>query len=444
MSRVIHCLGGRALTSLRSYLVLTPTASRGILDRHVYSIPTSRNIFTANAIGIEKLDQLRSQKMQLFAGEARERYVDRLRSFTEMGNCKSIYKEDLVNMLGIAESDQDLDLLEKILESSTPEQRDFFSGWGATAMRLYYKMGQLDRAVKNIEDKQRFGEFFNMRTCYQIVMTMLYDQGQYKKMFDLFQIAVERLKDTYAAKNFHNRTGEELLPDRILTILAFVALAKIRTPEALQEAKKLLSNYINKGKNVGLRPLSLVAYLALSNGDEKYALNLVSSAPTKNYVSLRDTKIVALIQLERFDDVLLQIREYAADSKFTQNQMLKSTFEELQKAEDKIKDAVLRQDLGDLLVEIANNNHVSEDTLDTLIFRPIDYDSDRFRSDRQNFSRDSMDRQSTRRDRYSDNNDYGSRRDDNSYRSRGGERHNESGGHRSERRFSFKNVNFEA
>lgn len=456
MSRAIHCLGRRAMVLLRPYPALMPTTSNSILDRHMIHVSTSRNLFSATAIGIDKLDRLRSGKSQVFTGDARKRYFERIKGYFESGDTKSVYRDDLVNLIAIAESDEELDLIEHILENSSEEQRTFFSGWGTTLMRLYYKLNQMERAVNNLKNAPRFGDFFNMRSCYKIAMTMLYDNEQYSAVLDLYHLSEERLKDTAAYTEYKERTGNELTPDRDLVMLAFAALARVNNQEALQEAKTLFrKTFTANARDIGLRPSSLLAYLAIQNGDAMYALNLISTVSARNYVSLRDTKIMALIQLERYDDVLLQLRDYASGTKFNQNRLLKSTFEALVECKSKIQDVACRQELDDLLAEIKEFDYVSDETLDTLIFRPIEHERQATRprnesgeidTNRRGFREDGRGGQSFRRNRYNSQQDSGQFSEDgrDSYRPRRDENGRRAGGPRNERNnFSFQNVNFE-
>lgn len=457
MSRVIHCLGRRAVTLLSRPYSALPTVATNHRD-HLCCNTAGRNIYTANAIGIDRLDNLRSHAVQTFRGDARERYVERLRNYLQSDNCKSIFKDDLVNMLAIAESESDLDLIDGILTAAEGEQRIFFQGWGTTVVRLYYKMGDYKRALNNIKDHERFGEFFNLRSCYKIVMAMLYDQGEYEKIVDLYLYAEERLKLTRGAIEYRERTGGDLQPSKDLVILLFAALAKMGTPEALEQAKALFARiHFGKRNFMTLRPISFVAYLAVQNGDANYALNLISSTPTKNYVSLRECKICALLHLERYDDVLIHMREYSTDIRDNPHLLLKSTFEKIRSAQEKIKDVAIRQEMDDILTEIKTGGHLSEQTLEEFVFRPIvneprkiiPYQNqfETYRPDRRAPRDGERDRAPFRRNHYNEDRYQADDDEEEFDRPRRGERGVGRGrgrGQGGDRKFAYQNVNFDA
>jgi hypothetical protein len=332
-------------------------------------MPTSsRNLYTESALGISKLDRLRDQKNQLFTGASRDRYIQRLSDYLKADDVESIYKDDLVNLIGIAKTEQDLDLIEELVVKSGSKASPFFQGWGALLMRLYYKMNQLDRAYRNVKDVEKFGDFFNLRSCYKILMTMLYEAKRYDAVLDVFHFSQERLRNLEHQETNEEESGVE----RDLSSLAFAALAKMNNPDALKKAEELYRKLTANSKTIGLRPSSFFAYIACSNDQPKLALNLISNTPNRNYISLRELKIVSLIKLGRYEDILLQLREYVSNIKRESNLLLKSTYDIIQQNKAMIQDEVVRQELNDLLLEIKENGHVSDTTIEELLFKPID------------------------------------------------------------------------
>jgi hypothetical protein len=199
---------------------------------------------------------------------------------------------------------------------------------------------------------------------------------------------------------------------------------------------------------------------------------------------LRELKIVSLIKLGRYEDILLQLREYVANIKRESNLLLRSTYDIIQENGANIPNEDVRQELNDLLIEIKENGHVSDTTIEELIFKPIDQErppvrinsssnyrptryNDRFRNnnyynDRYQGDQETDNRYQSRppRNQYSGynnqyNNQYNNRysnqqrqprrynddqydnRDDNQdYGGRGDDRRNQ-------RRFTYQNMNFD-
>lgn len=407
---------------------------------------SSRSLYTDVALGISKLDKLRESKSQLFAGPTKDRYIERLSDYLKANDAESIYKDDLVNLIGIAADEKDLDLIEQVVIKSCARTTPFMQGWGALVMRLYYKMKQLDRAYENVKDVEKFGNFFNLRSCYKVMMTMLYDAGRYDAVLEIFHLSQERLKPS------ENRDlGEDEMggPERDLCTIAFAALARMNNQEALEQAEALYNKLNTNSRGLGLRPASFFAYIACSNDKPKLALNLISNTPNRNYISLRELKIASLIKLGRYEDILLQLREYVSNIKRESNLLLKSTYGIIQKNLDKIEDPAIRQELNDLMIEIKENGHVAETTIEELLFKPIDQDRLPFRVNKNfgfnqgaymgqdrssNFYRDQSQGEQRGDNRYQSRpprNQYGNRQNNNQY-----DHNNNFGGQRSPRRFS--------
>lgn len=324
---------------------------------------SSRNLYTESALGLFKLDRIRERKSQLFE-TGKDRYIERLTKYIEEGDSKSVFKDDMINLLGIAENENHLDLLEKIIISTESDQESFFKGWGTTFMRLYYRMNQLDRAYKNIKDVEKFGEFFNQRGSYKIVMTMLYNVGRYNDVLEIYELANERL---------HKSPGEEESHEKGLSTLAFAALAKMNNEEAFIKAEDLFAKISREsGMERGLRSASFMAYLAVNNNRPKYALNLISNTPSRQYVTLKEMKIVSLVKLERYEDILLQVREFIKNAKRGTSMLLKNSFELVLQSKDKITDEQMRNELEEVLMDMKEGGHISDLSIEDLLFKKID------------------------------------------------------------------------
>lgn len=331
--------------------------------RNCFSIINKNNLYSDASLGLYKLDSLRENRMKLYE-TGKERYIDRIAKFIENSDIKSIFKDDLINLIALADNEQHLNLIEKIAKA-TKENDDLIIGsWGSAVMRLYYKMNLLDRALNNLRDVESFGDFFNQRTSYQIVMTMLFNSGRYQDVIDIYKFSVERLQGD---------TDKKFATDRRLSVLAFAAYAKLNTPQALEEAQKL---YAKDQTNpyMKMRVVTFLSYLAVNQDKPAAALNLLSDSPHKNYISAREIKTISLIKLKRYEDVLYHIRESIAETKREFKIILQEVCDLLTSRQDEIDDEQVKRELMNTLVELKDNQLIGDATLHSIVYKEINQD----------------------------------------------------------------------
>lgn len=329
------------------------------------TIISRRSIYTDDALGIKKLDALKVSKADLYQS-GKERYIERLAKYVYENETQSIFKDDLINLIALADEEQHLDLVENLAillqKQQDPAQPD---SWGSAVMRLYFKMNQLERALKNIKDFDRFGEFFNQRTSYQILLTMLYNAQRYQDVVDIYEVSRSKL----IVKESDKERG--IRSSRQLSVVAFAALAKMNTQESLKIAENLYS-LDPENPYLRMRVVSLISNLALNQGQPSVALNLIFNSPGKNFVSLRTIKAKALIKLERYEDILFHLRESLADVRRDRQVILKEACDEISANLPNIEDEKVRHDLLSLIAELNQNNLVGDNSLESIIFKPIE------------------------------------------------------------------------
>lgn len=322
-----------------------------------FNIIPHRHIYTPEALDLESIEHIKRVKSTLYV-DARQRYCERIAEYLQKGETNLIVKDDLVNLIAFAESESDLDLIDKVAEVKKDE--NFVSGWGTAIARLYYKFNQIDRAYNNLKDTDRFGVFFHQIKTFQIVMTLLFDADRHDHVLEFYDMA---------SNIFKIREGAPYKSNRLLSVIAFASLAKMNTPESLDRAEKML--YEDKSNNKFMsRVTSLVSYLALNQDKPSLALNL-SAESFRTYMSTRELKTISLLKLNRHEDVIFHLRNIINRTPHKFKVILRSTCDYIEKNQDKIEDEKIRRELMELLVEIKENNLVDDVSLESLVFKKI-------------------------------------------------------------------------
>lgn len=364
MSKLILSLVGRnysllKLSSHQSYTLLSS-------NKYAYSFNPTCNLYSEAALGIEKLNILQESKCRSFEAVGRAGYINRMANYIKHGDYDSIIKTDLVSLIGLAENEEHLDLIESIAKNVKHETGDG-SAWGSTLMRVYYKMNQVDRAYNNIKDEQ-FGSFFNQQTSYQVAMTMLYKAGRYNDVLEIYQQSIAKLDQTRTNTRSHEQA---LKTNRRLAILVFASLAKLNGPEHFEQAQAL---YAQDVANPILKPrvLEFLAYMAIQHNKPVMALNLLTDSPRKTNIANRNMNTLALIMLKRYEDVLLHLRECVALTRRDYKLMFREIHDSLKSKLGEIQDGELAKEMGDILVDFKDNDLISEDKMESIVFKDVD------------------------------------------------------------------------
>lgn len=312
-----------------------------LLDTTVYI--NSRTIFTDQDFGIDRFLEKRRRPVVMQG----DRYLERLKTFLDNDETQSLFLQDLVTLINLAETDEHLDMIDRLLQTfqdhpdvNVNQLRNFTP----TVCQLYYHLGKSDRALNNVLDTQRFGSCFQRAYVYKIVMTMLYNDHRYEEVIRLYEVSKERLP----------------IDNRSLSTLALAAYARINTPEAFEEARRLaeLSN-----DRISLRQKVFLSYLALNNNHSVYAINQIFGR--KYYLAPFSIMIMSMIRLKRYDEVRTALAAVEAPTKEV---LCRDVYQEIERCLDSIDEAPVKEDLQDLLRDITDRGYVSEITLESAVF----------------------------------------------------------------------------
>lgn len=316
------------------------------------------SIYSESILMIEKLDTMQHYKNQQF-GPDKARYIGRVKSLVDSGKMDLVLRDDLINLIGLAENEEHIELIEKIVEARFHNQPGSEErGWGTAVMRLYYKFGLVDRALESITQTDKYGNFFNQISSYRILMTMLYNAGRYEDVTTIYDKFCDE-KPGYDKENPQFFTNHK----NRMKFIILASLAKANTPEALQKAHTLGID------DKSARSTMFIAYLALNQNEPTIALDYISRSEKANHIAIRSLKIHAYLKIKRFEDVLIIIHrslDYGAKGKQI---LLQETCDLIKEHENEIEDAEIKKELMTATKELNDNGLVSEEPLSNFVFK---------------------------------------------------------------------------
>lgn len=321
-----------------------------------------RPLFTAQYLDIDSLVTYRNSETGMAQGK--ERYIERLKMYLDKNETNSIFVQDIETLIRYAENDEHLDMLDHLIEvfMSSEDLRSFGPERHSKSIaKLYYILGQTNRAHKNVLDTDRFGTFFNSQFVFKVVMTMLFDAGLYEDAAKLYDVAIQRLEEGRYQKN-------------TLVTLALASYAKINTPEAFADARKVLDSNNKNGRSVTIRQALYMSHIALNNNDPRYALNLISITSTGS-PTLFPNKALALINLQRFDDLkesIYSLLDIASNRSDSLRPMSRDIITHINNCLRDIEDEALRQDIQDALNSLSEKVKLCDESLEKTVFVPLD------------------------------------------------------------------------
>lgn len=106
-----------------------------------------------------------------------------------------IFTEDLKNMIHIVEKKPaDLELAVKMIAKFNTQNKEVRFGnfiFGPVVMRMFHHLKEEELALQCFKNPNMDG-FFDQLTSYQILVDMLYENGRYQDVRDVFKIIKSR------------------------------------------------------------------------------------------------------------------------------------------------------------------------------------------------------------------------------------------------------------
>lgn len=228
-------------------------------------------------------------------------------------------------------------------------------------MRMFHVLKKDDVALRVFLDKDMEG-FFDQMMSYQILLDLLYKSGRFADV-----------RTTYDA--IKGRQLEGARYPKHCIVLVFGACFQENTPESFEYSKKLWTELSEVGHIPMRKAATFAAGLALKQKAPHIALEIVSGVPQQNYVSIRNIKIQALIDLNRFDDAIPLMRsilEVAPTGPNKQQTIVKDVLENVKQAINKSDNLDLKNDFTRIEKYLQEHDHVSNTTLNELLAKDVE------------------------------------------------------------------------
>lgn len=307
-----------------------------------------------------------------------------------------VFSEDLKNMVHLAEKD-DIPLVVKMLKKFSTQNSELRFGsyvFGPVLMRMFYFLDDVDTALEAFKDKSCEG-MFDQWMSYQILCDMLYERGRYQDVLDVYDLIRNKQLDG------------GMFPKHTI-ILVFGACFKLNTSESFKYAMDLWKAMISAGHHPMRRTVTFGAGLALAQNAPHIALEMLHSSNQQNYITVRNMKVLAMLELGRTDDVIPILRSVLEShgGSLSKQKFCDEVLEKVKIAMEKCENKELKLDYERIEKYLRDNGHVTDQTIEELLCGEIDTRSMQTNASNKNqtfinasFSRDNNQQRSNHRTR---------------------------------------------
>lgn len=332
------------------------------LVRHTNCAATSaRSLYSASVLGLDGYQNYRERTRTQHLHNV-DNFKHKMRQFVAGSATNMVFTEDLKNIIHLVEdTPEDKQLLVDMIEKYNSQAQELRFGnyiFGPVVMRALYCLKDPKLALQLFED-EKYGSFFDQLTSYQILGDLLYEHGFYPEVRHVFDLIKTR------------QVQGGRYPKHSIT-LTFAACYRENSEESYQYAMSLWKELNSVGHIPMRKATAFAAALALKYNQPGIALEIVGTVTKGNYVTIRQLKILALIAMDRLEDVMPIIRAVLELGGPLER---KQTF--CREVMDKVENALAStksetpQDLKRMLEYLATNGHITDTTLDQLLCQEI-------------------------------------------------------------------------
>lgn len=267
----------------------------GNLSRQLQLNP-KRTLFTESSMAITEYKYSRDQ-VSVKYNSLVDGFKDKMRKNIN-DDQGLIFTEDLKTALHLAEKNSDdIELIKNLLIKFTSQNSEVRFGsfkFGPVVMRTFHYLNEPQMALELFMDP-KFTTFFNQMTSFMILLDLLYENKMYKEVRDTY----DHIKENMLVNSTH--------PKLVIPILA-MACYQENTAASLEHGLRICEDLSNKGSIPLRRVIATLGALALKQNKPHIALELVALCKTLEYVSIRCVRIMALADLDRLDDIVLEFQ----------------------------------------------------------------------------------------------------------------------------------------
>lgn len=228
-------------------------------------------------------------------------------------------------------------------------------------MRMFHVLKNDDAALRMFLDPEMSG-FFEQMMSYQILLNLLYTKGRYVDV-----------RNTYDVIKSRQLEGGRFPKHCVVLVLG--ACYKENTPEAFKYSKALWSELSAAGHIPMRKAATFAAGLALKQNAPHIALEIIGNIPQQNYVTIRNIKIQALVDMNRLEDaipLLRSILEVAPTGPNKQQTIVTDVMDNVKQAIAKSSNEELQSDFLRIEKYLREHEHVSDSTLDELLSKGME------------------------------------------------------------------------
>lgn len=228
-------------------------------------------------------------------------------------------------------------------------------------MRMFHVLKNDDAALRVFLDQEMSG-FFEQMMSYQILLDLLYTKKRYADVRSTYDV-------------IKSRQLEGARYPKHCVVLVLGACYQENTPASFEYSKTLWKELGEAGHIPMRKAATFAAGLALKQNAPHIALEIISNIPQQNYVTIRNIKIQALVDLNRLDDaipLLRSILEVAPTGPNKQQTIVTDVMDNVVQAVAKSTNADLQSDFLRIDKYLREHEHVSDSTLDELLSKGME------------------------------------------------------------------------
>lgn len=321
-------------------------------------------MYTPSSLGLDGYllgrDKVKSQFITTV-----DRFRQKMNEFTAEGSNQMIFTEDLKNMIHLAEQNgSDTELIVRMLRKFAAQNQELRFGsyvFGPVIMRMFYHLNDEETALKCFKDKE-LTSLFNQWASYQILLDMLYDKKRYNDVLETYQFIQENQIE-----------GGNRFPKHAMVIV-FASCYKLNTPESYKYMLELWKEMAEAGFQPMRRITTFAAALALAQNAPHVALEILFGTKSQNYTTVRNLKVLAMLELGRVDDVIPILRSVleSRDTMLTRQTFSREVVNRVKEVINKSDNKELQLDFERIEKFLNDNGHISDGTIDDQLCGKID------------------------------------------------------------------------
>lgn len=326
------------------------------------NVSALRKLYSAAALGVDGYINSREKVKGNFISNA-DNFRKKMQEFTATDSKQMVFSEDLKNMIHLAEK-EDTPLVMKMLKKFAKQNKELRFGtyvFGPVVMRMFHYIGDEQAALECFKDKELDG-FFSQWMSYQILLDMLYEKGKYQEVLDAYEIIKQQ------------QVEGSMFPKHAMVIV-FASCYKINTEASFKYVMSLWKEMVDAGHSPMRRTATFAAALALSQNAPHAALEILYASYQQNYITVRNMKILAMLELERTEDVIPILRSAleAQSPNLSKQTFCREVIDRTRQAISKMPDTAkeLKMDYERIEKFLIDHGHITDETLDKLLCTEI-------------------------------------------------------------------------